>query len=986
MRAVIIWGKQMNKLIRSLGLVVLALGLLPGRLDAAAPTTSFTISSPYGLNFGTVTVSDVTTPGNLQPYTCDFSKSPECVIPNVTRGDALHLALKANNGFIVSSSTGNCAGFPSDTTQFQVPASGAMTCGIFGGYPLTIQAPGAARLGISDMATGGKAIPVGPSCQPGGQASCQVAVAPGTLTLTVGLQQGQVLAGGAGLCSKATAAPFEITVPPTGPYFCVINTGVPSTPASGWWWTQQTPDSGIRYALQFSADLSSLYGVASTFRDDGSPVWYVINANNTANASDNGNASNDGKANSPVAANSTGPASWTFAGTASEYAGGGGLTDGPESDSSRLQTIFADVVLTFPAVGPATLSWSVRDGGPTVVKTLTRFPIGSTVQAAPAYAPASGFYVPAQGAGVSYFVEMQGSTADNPHAYIGAFSYGKDGRATWSVTDTLGTHLVIPYPAATQQAGWRARTSLLTPSGGAPIEAAKPKQPKQSVGYPVLAQFIPSKGVDGQASNTANASANSMVQLANLAPATLLPLARAQAAPIAFVLHIVNGGKSYAKPGPYVTFFGTSTAQSYFWYMSKGRVVKLSSYTSYALSALPGGSLNVSTLGLGGNLYISDKPLLSRNGRWCRPFSPTNNTAPSPVNTSDCNLNTRWQFIELGGDYDVTYINLFSIPLGIRQGAESLGNATLANILKLEGTLASLTKNVGAKIYPPGSQGTIRFARAISPANASGPTDPLMTQYPTFYAYLGGAFKGKNGAASPPINVNNLYDGTGGIASPTSVCQKRVAFLKQKYSTTGITYKDSILIIKGTAGLVGNFTITAQTPVPTAGCTSTSTSGRCFKPQTTQAQFNYALYNNVLSYSVANSACTNGSVENNGANDVFSVVVRDMLVGFTSGFVDSTVKAPSSLSPPTPKAATYGAMTSQQWSTSATQIFGGVQPRARNYNPWGAAFFGLFRNQVYGFQYSDYFASGAAEKALQNPLLPIKANLPVQLSIMDSRP
>ena len=247
-----------------------------------------------------MTVSDVTAPGNLQPYTCDFSKSPECVIPNVTRGDALHLALKANNGFIVSSSTGNCAGFPSDTTQFEVPASGAMTCGIFGGYPLTIQAPGAARLGISDMATGGKAIPVGPSCQPGGQASCQVAVAPGTLTLTVGLQQGQVLAGGAGLCSKATAAPFEITVPPTGPYFCVINTGVPSTPASGWWWTQQTPDSGIRYALQFSADLSSLYGVASTFRDDGSPVWYVINANNTANASDNGNASNNGKANSPA--------------------------------------------------------------------------------------------------------------------------------------------------------------------------------------------------------------------------------------------------------------------------------------------------------------------------------------------------------------------------------------------------------------------------------------------------------------------------------------------------------------------------------------------------------------------------------------------------------------------------------------------------------------------------------------------------------------
>ncbi len=964
----------MNKLIRCLCLL-LALSLLPGRLDAAAPTTNLTISSLYGLNFGTVTVSDVTNPGNLQPYTCDFSKSSQCVIPNVTRGDALHLALKANNGFIVSGSTGNCAGFPSDTTQFKVPVSGEMACGIFGGYPLTIQAAGAARLGISDIATGGKAIPVGPSCQPGGEASCQVAVAPGTLTLTVGLQQGQVLAGGSGLCSKATAAPFEITVPPAGPYFCAINTGVPSTPASGWWWTQQTPDSGIRYALRFSADLSSLYGVASTFRDDGSPVWYVINANNTANASNNGKA------------NSTDPASWTFAGTASEYAGGGGLTDGPESNSARLQTIFADVVLTFPAVGPATLSWSVRDGGPTVVKTLTRFPIGSTVQAAPAYAPATGFYVPAQGAGVSYFVEMQGSAADNPHAYIGAFSYGKDGRATWSVSDTLGTHLVTPYPAATRQAGWRARTNLLSPSGGAPIEAAKPKQPKQTVGYPIVAQFIPSTGVDGQASNTANAPANSMVQLANLAPATLVPLAQAQAAPSAFVLHIVNKGKTYTK-GLYVSYLDPSTPTSYFWYLSKGKVVKLKSFTSYALSTFPGGSLNVSSLSVDGDLYISDNPLTAWNGKKCAPMSPANNAAPSPVNPSDCNLHTRWQFIELGGNYDITYINLFSIPLGISQGSESLGNTTLPKILLLEESLAKLTKTVGAEIFPKSSQGKSNFVRAISPANAA-PTNALLTQYPSFNSYFTDVFKGPNGAASPPINVNNFYDGTGGIVSPTSVCQKPVAFLDQKYSTTSITYKNNVLVIKGTAGRIGAFTITAQTlivPMP-VGCTSSSTSARCFRPQTTPAQLTGELYTNVLSYSVSvgNKICTPGAVENNGANDVFSVVVRDMLVGFVSGFADSPVKAPSSLSPPTPKAATYGAMTSQQWSTSATQIFGGVQRTARNYNTWGAAFFDLFANQVYGFQYSDYFTQ-AAERALKNPQLTIKPHVPVQLSIMDSRP
>jgi hypothetical protein len=419
-------------------------------------------------------------------------------------------------------------------------------------------------------------------------------------------------------------------------------------------------------------------------------------------------------------------------------------------------------------------------------------------------------------------------------------------------------------------------------------------------------------------------------------------------------------------------------------------VVKLTSFTSTALSDLPAGSLNASALGISGDLYISDNRLMAWNGKKCALMSPTNNAAPSPVNPSDCNLHTRWQFIEIGGNYDVTYINLFSIPLGISQGSQSLGITTLPKILLLERSLASLTKTVGAEIYPPGSQGTSRFVRAISPANTSGPTDPLMRQYPTFNAYIASAFKGPNGAASPPINVNNQYDGTGGaIPSPTTVCKNPNAFKAQTYLTTGITYRNNVLTIKGTARLVGNFTITAQTPVPPGpkaiGCTGASTSARCYMPQITPAQFNYILYFNVLSYSVANPTCMKGAVETNGANDVFSVVVRDMLVGLVSGFVDSPVKAPPSLSPPTPKAATYGAMTSQQWSTSATQIFGGVQRTARNYNTWGAAFVDLFANQVYGFQYSDYFTQ-AAERALKNPQLTIKPHVPVQLSIMDSRP
>ena len=46
------------------------------------------------------------------------------------------------------------------------------------------------------------------------------------------------------------------------------------------------------------------------------------------------------------------------------------------------------------------------------------------------------------------------------------------------------------------------------------------------------------------------------------------------------------------------------------------------------------------------------------------------------MSTSDCNLVTRWQPLELGGDYDVTYINLFSLALAFNQGSVSYGNTT----------------------------------------------------------------------------------------------------------------------------------------------------------------------------------------------------------------------------------------------------------------------------------------------------------------------
>lgn len=133
---------------------------------------------------------------------------------------------------------------------------------------------------------------------------------------------------------------------------------------SGWWWGNDIKtygvDTGTRYGLEFQPNTvgnpGSLYGVVSTFRANGTAVWYIINATFT----DGGN----------------------YQGTASEFTGGGTLS-GTTPKVDRLQTIVANVKLMFSMAGNSgigTLTWTPRDGTPAVVKTLTRYPLGTTAQ------------------------------------------------------------------------------------------------------------------------------------------------------------------------------------------------------------------------------------------------------------------------------------------------------------------------------------------------------------------------------------------------------------------------------------------------------------------------------------------------------------------------------------------------------------------------------------------------------------------------------
>ena len=155
-------------------------------------------------------------------------------------------------------------------------------------------------------------------------------MAPGTLSLTIGLSANNALVSGTGLCTNAapTANPFSITVPAshTG-LVCGINTKSTPPPLplaqSGWWWMPSDPDTHLRFGLQINGAVTpkALLGTVYTFRTDGSAVWYLINA----------------------VLNGEGTA---YMGTASEFSGGGGLT-GPNAGPSGLKTIVANVTFTF---------------------------------------------------------------------------------------------------------------------------------------------------------------------------------------------------------------------------------------------------------------------------------------------------------------------------------------------------------------------------------------------------------------------------------------------------------------------------------------------------------------------------------------------------------------------------------------------------------------------------------------------------------------
>jgi hypothetical protein len=108
----------------------------------------------------------------------------------------------------------------------------------------------------------------------------------------------------------------------------------------------------------------------------------------------------------------------------------------------------------------------------------------------------------------------------------------------------------------------------------------------------------------------------------------------------------------------------------------------------------------------------------------------------------------------------------------------------------------------------------------------------------------------------------------------------------------------------------------------------------------------YAAVLNGYNVTYATGNVTNGGT---GDNNVFSTITRDLLVGFSYGFINS---------------ANAGNMTSQQWMRlSNADAFANAQPDNPYYNQYAAAIAGTF-SDVYSFPFNDYLSGFSPEMSV----------------------
>ncbi len=808
---------------------------------------------------------------------------PTCVFTGgLQPGDNPYVVVESTIGWGITGGSGQCASVRGSPFLIGTLGSTVYNCGLTSAANVlsvtSLNPAGIASIQVY-KSQGGALLstctpsPGAPNCSVGGLAAGDKPY------FVLGVNAGYGVSGGTGLCSAVTGTTFALAaLPAGGGWTCGLNSV--TAPQNGWWYAND--GSGNGYAFSIDSTTQYLYGVAFTYRTDGSPVWYAINA--MANSSN------------------------VYVGTASEFTGGPSLTG--TAGASRLKSIVANIQLGFTSGTAGNLTWTPRVTGtvtPTV-KALQRFPInGTSVLPPPANAPVTGWYQGAQ-YGSGYFLELQGTSA--PQAHLGIYAFDAQGNATWAASGNT--------TALATTGGWQVTTPFYTYSGGAPLTTAAPVPTPAPTGLGT---------VIGNLSPTTNS-----LTLWNSQTVTLNPY-------IGFGptagnwLQVINQNTA-SLPAPYVAFNSTK-GLVYFVDATKNTFTQVQDLTSYPLSNVANGSFFIASTGIGGRMFVSAQPMSFPGG-----------ALPNPNNPADQNNGFRWQFLEVGGDYDLSYVDLYSIPMAFNQGTLIYGAATPAHLATLVSTLSGLTTPANAAVQYDNNN---KLLRILSPA---GSTD--VAKYPSLSTYI-------SGTNFANLTISDSYNGVAAASIPTNAACGNSAFAGQAYATTSITYDG----VGGVLTIKGNTTIPNQAAVPFTIVASAQSSVQTTTSLTPQA-FSNAVYMGEMDYTVTSATCSASTqTENNGANDVFSVVIRDILAGFSVGYVGS---------------ATYGTLPSSAWWGSST-IFSGLQPAstaaAPLYNPWAAVVYSLFRNNVYGFQYSDHFTT------LGSPLVPIQPGSPLQLILLN---
>lgn len=183
-----------------------------------------------------------------------------------------------------------------------------------------------------------------------------------------------------------------------------------TTPEAGWWWNPSAGGTG--FSIECSARTNKCFVGDFTYLSSGQAVWYVTSCELTS-------------------AN-------TCTGTIDAYRGGitlGGTFQAPTGTAGAAGTM----TIAFTTSTTATVTLTGR-----APFQITRFAInGTSISAAPSFAPENGWWWNADEGGRGWFIETQNQVVQSGttygQLYLAGYMYETDGRAVWYLSQGLYT-------------------------------------------------------------------------------------------------------------------------------------------------------------------------------------------------------------------------------------------------------------------------------------------------------------------------------------------------------------------------------------------------------------------------------------------------------------------------------------------------------------------------------------------------------------------